>query len=153
MTTTQPTSKLTPDDFLAVSSPRLTKAAFRAARRYAGVPETMSDTDAIAGNFLSPAIIELFMQIFSVVIQDCLSNQSSSMLRRVRGYTQETNEYKKLGDTIRLQWITDRWINHLGLPRDRGDVKLIVNAITQEAAAAKDEEITAIQTEVLWLTV
>lgn len=152
-TTGSTTSRATPDDFMPVSSPAMTKAAIRAARRYAQVPSNLSDSEAISGGFIPPELLALFMTIITDLLQNCLSNQPQMALRRMRGYTQETNEYKRMGDTVRLQWMANGWINRLGVPRDRGDVRMIAKALINEAGGITDEEFIAVQTEVLWLTV
>lgn len=135
------------------SLPRLTKSAFLAARQINKIPTEISDDDALAQGLITPAMIELIMQIVQEIIQGCLDNNAGMAWRRVRGYLDSNKLMDRLGDQIRFNWMIDRWMNRLGVARDRGDVVFFREAIVQTAAALKQDDFNALQTEVLWLTI
>lgn len=135
------------------SMPRNSRAALAVVRRWQEIPDNVSDEDALAKGFITPAMLELIMQIVLDLMQNCMSNHPASAWRRVQGYVQETKELNRIGDSVRLGWAIDRWLNRMGHPRDRGDVVEIRQAITLELSGLKEEDFRSLQTEILFLTV
>lgn len=134
------------------SCPNCTERAFRVARRWANVPDEMSNEEAMLRGFITPEMLLMIMTIINEVFQ-CLSNRPMDAFRRVRGYVEETREVNRLGDSVRLTWMIDRWMIRLGHPRDRGDVVELRNAIVEDAETMSEAEFQSLQTEMLFLTI
>lgn len=138
--------------FEATSLPANVAFAVKVARRWQQVPADMSDTDAMAQGFLTPEMIQLILTITLSMFQDCLPNQPTLAFRRVQNF-QAAKPMDKLGDEVRLNWLVDRWMLRMAFPRDKGDVRMISKALSEEGASAKEADFRAVQTEMLFMTV
>lgn len=136
------------------SMPASTKAAFRAARKLMRVDENMSNEDALAKGIIPPELIDLLMQMLQDWLQGCLSSQNRTFLfKRIRSYVEETREFNRIGDNVRLNGTINAWLNRMGYPRRSGDVVAIRKAVVEAAAEMKEEEFDQLQTEIMFLVI
>jgi len=141
-------------DATFTSLPLLSKTALHAVRRWQNLPDALNDDDALSQGIITPEMLQLIMQIIQELMQNCLSNSTSAAFNRVQAYMNNTTRpLDRLGDQVRLNWIIDRWMVRLGVPRDTGDVVTIRNAIESVASGVQMDTFKALQTEVLWLTI
>lgn len=143
----------TPDAPINVASSASVRQAVKIARRWQGVPSTMSDDEALAKGFITPQMIELVLAIITELMQNCFSNRPASAWGRVRSFIDNIKPLDTVQDRVRLSWIADRWMSRLGFARDRGDVVEIREALIAEANDMKETEFNSVQLEVLFLTV
>lgn len=130
------------------SLPSLTKAAIQAARKWQGVPEDMTDEQAIG--FLPPEVMEFLMQILVDMITNCLDNNQALAWRRVKTYN-GNNRQGRIAENLLLNTAINRWLDRLGVPRERGDVVMVRESLVQAAAGVDEAEFKKIQTEVLFM--
>ena len=137
---------------MATSLPNVTKQAILIARHWRQVPDAVSNDDALAQGIITPEMLQLIMQIVQDLMQNCLSNNQASAWSRVVNYG-NGKPMDRLGDDIRLNWIIDRWMVRLGIPRETGDVVIIRKAITETGTSLKPEDFDKVQMEILFYTV
>lgn len=137
---------------MATTLPNLTKSAITIVRHWQNVPVAVTDEDALAQGLITPEMIQLIMQIVQEMMQNCLSNTHASAWSRIVNYA-NGKEMDRLGDNVRLNWLVDRWMVRLGMPRESGDVVLVRKALTDVGIGLKPDEFQKVQTEVLFLTI
>jgi hypothetical protein len=134
------------------SIPNTTAFAIRAYRQWKGIPDSVTDQDAINSGAIDPALIALILQIVQEVIQ-CIPNSRSQAFQRVKSFTL-LKPFEKLADNMRMNSFINKWASNLAIPREPGDVVMIRESIAHAAGDFQDEaDFAKIQIEVLWLTI
>jgi hypothetical protein len=148
-----PPDEITSDLVLAQfnSLPSSTSAAMRIARRWQHVPDTTTDEQALTQGLITPEMLVLVMQIVQSLMANCMSNTPARAWQRLRGYIDATKELDRIGDTVRLNGVIDKWMARLGYPRESGDIVEVRKALILEGAGSKQEEFNQVQVEMLWV--
>jgi hypothetical protein len=134
-----------------IKSP-LTTQALAIARRWQKVDDTVSDDDALAQGLITPEMLQLIMQVIQQLMQNCLANNKMQAWNRVQAYLRSKPTDRLIDDT-RFNWLIDRWMTRLAIPRDIGDVSSIRAAIISVAGSVSADVFGQVQTEVLFYTI
>jgi hypothetical protein len=131
------------------SLPATTRAAMMTSRWWQGIPDSISDDEAINNRSISPEMIEIIMLILSEVILNCLPNSKMQAWNRIQSFRDAHRKLDRIADRTRLILLTNRWMTASGFRREPGDVMQVVNALTALASGATIEEFEQVQKEVL----
>ena len=129
--------------------PNSSSFALDVARHMGGIPENVSEEDALAQ--IDPATIALILQIIQEVMK-CLNNNKKQSFGRIRSYL-GAKVWDRLADQMRIHSIINTWSDRLGRPRDSGDVVMIREAMTHVSQGLDENKFGNIQTEMIWLTI
>lgn len=139
-------------EFTPRSMTAATARAIKIARQWQEIPDDWTDEQAFSAGLITPdqiiLIISLFQELFS-----CLSNRPASAMARIRAYNNAGGELNRVADTVRFNWLIDRWMMRLNYPRDRGDVNELRAAFMADSENMDEEQFANVQRELLFLTI
>lgn len=113
---------------------------------------TGTSEDVVSKDKINPIYIQLIAMIIYIIVTECFNKNIPALLNRRRLFF-GMSPIGRIADEIRLSVIVRSVLNEFDLPRTRGDVVAIKNAIIEIASELSDEDIRKIAGEYILMEI